>query len=395
MSDAEIEQMDLKRKRSDDEELVENKRAKVELMNDGFDQSCFNNFIQRAKQNKHARLLQFINNVEPNHVIECPHCNKKRFLYQYSQREKYKNGLEIWKCLICKHQSKRDTLSNILTGMKKRTEERNAKGRKHEPIFYKKIDDLEKLLQEQNYLCYYSNEEMKTWSDISHDGQVISIERLDDKIGYSRDNCVFVCLKYNFCDRNNLSAEQKKKYVEAMMNPVELKDFISPLTKKDFEKPQRSQKKREVRETKVEDGIQLQKCSLCREFLPSERFRKLRNTIHTQCKKCQNAHDRQRVNTPNGVIEQKIKDAKRHANDRAEKNNRDDESDIVDVNLKELVIERLFEQNLCCAVTKLPFVFELGSPETPSIKRIDNTKGYVKGNICLVLGVINNSAVEC
>ena len=391
MSETEIEQMDLKRKRSDDDELGENKRAKLE---EKFDQKKYEDFLSRVQEKDNTKVLEFINEVGCRYLETCRTCNQERFLYDFGQRQKCQNGLELWKCLICKHQSRREILSRLLNDMKKHTKDRNDKGRNHAPLYYNSIDQLEVLLNQQNDRCFYSNEKMKLHSEVLHDSQQISIERLDDNLGYVKGNCVFVCLKYNFLDKNKLTAEQKKKYVQAMMNPVELKDYIPTLTKKDFEKSKRTQKKREVRETKVVDGIQLQKCSLCREFLEFDRFRKMRNTIHTQCKKCQNQFNKTNQNNPRGVIIQKVKDARHHANERAKKHNGDDECCKVDEDLFDLVIERLFEQNLCCAVTKLPFVFELGSPETPSIKRIDNTKGYVKGNICLVFAITNNSAVD-
>ena len=189
-----MEQLDLKRKRADDKEFEENKRAKLE---EKFDQKKYDDFLNRVQEKENTKVLDFINEVGCHHLETCRTCNQERFLYDFSQRQKCQNGLELWKCLICKHQSRREILSRILSGMKKHTVYRNSKDRNHASVFYDSIDQLDTLLNQQDGRCFYSNKKMKMYSENPYDEKLMSIERLDDNLGYVEGNCVFVCLKYH------------------------------------------------------------------------------------------------------------------------------------------------------------------------------------------------------
>jgi hypothetical protein len=58
-------------------------------------------------------------------------------------------------------------------------------------------------------------------------------------------------------------------------------------------------------------------------------------------------------------------------------------------NQKALVLEQIIKQGKRCAITDIPFVYEQNNPHAPSIDRLDDTKGYVEGNIQIVIQPVN------
>lgn len=92
----------------------------------------------------------------------------------------------------------RDTLDGCLKCLfqsaRQRSVIRKGKGRCEAGVFDLIIDDMYQLYSKQNGLCYYSKIPMslKSCSDWQ-----MSLDRINDNIGYTKENSVLCCLEMN------------------------------------------------------------------------------------------------------------------------------------------------------------------------------------------------------
>lgn len=356
-----------------------------------FDKNKFVAFLERVKQSNNVKLLHFIEQVGKEYTNECQECKQFCFLYEFGQEKKCKYGIRLYRCIKCRRKSK-DLFVTIVCSMKKHTKERNQKGRNHADVVYD-AQKLKDLFEQQKGLCYYSGEPMKTKSDMAYDPNVMSIERLNDDIGYVEGNCVFVCFKYQLTTRG-VSVEIKREIVKALKTPIK-NTVAQDWTKEDFQKTEINGLKYKKRTTREVNGINLQQCIHCEEFKTLGEFHKKEDMIKTSCKSCSNMYNQKRAKTPRGHLFNMIADAKRDAKRRdSRKRKRNDDSGEVDENLFDIVVDKIVEQKGCCALTGFAFVFESNSPFQPSIDRIDNSKGYIKDNFQIVISPVNNAGRE-
>ena len=87
-------------------------------------------------------------------------------------------------------------LKNLLKGAK-------ASSIKRGQVLNLTFEDIHKIWLKQEGKCYYTGWEMNT---ITGSDLVVSIERVDNTLGYSPDNCILVCWCVNRA-RNTMNIE--------------------------------------------------------------------------------------------------------------------------------------------------------------------------------------------
>lgn len=112
------------------------------------------------------------------------------------------------KCDTCMINSVRLCLSGILTNMKSSQESRNSKNYRENFVMDITIQDLFKQLQKQHGKCYYSNINLNF--SVNSDWHC-SVERLDTKKGYLKENVVFICNEFNSADRSVIETSYDKE----------------------------------------------------------------------------------------------------------------------------------------------------------------------------------------
>lgn len=155
-------------------------------------------------------------------------------------------------------------------------------------------------------------------------------------------------------------------------------------------------------------ALDTKKCSKCGETKPVSEFYRRSDAKHrlkSWCKRCDNANATERSRTPQGKAVSKRSNAKHYASHkgravkltykaswRAKKKGIEFDIDAGDV-------ERALVNPGRCALTGRAFVFTPPTdtahhPLAPSLDRIDNTRGYVPGNVQLVTDAVNRAKNE-
>ncbi|RYE13168.1 MAG: hypothetical protein EOP45_21640, partial [Sphingobacteriaceae bacterium] len=101
-------------------------------------------------------------------------------------------------------------LNRILGHARSSTRRRNSVQNRCETTFEITIDDLGTMLKAQKGKCHYSQK------NLTFDGKAhfhISLERKDVNIGYTKDNCVFICEELNTTNQSAIQSlhDQEKQ----------------------------------------------------------------------------------------------------------------------------------------------------------------------------------------
>jgi hypothetical protein len=158
----------------------------------------FGNLNRLNRLNK-LNLNDKLNIIEkPIIIIKiCSNCKVEKSISDFYRQ--YENVYKS-ECKICSINFRKEYIKTLkgylvklLSAAKSDSQKRLTKGRIEAGIFDITTDDLNNLWENQKGLCYYSklpmNYDKNEWK--------ISLERLNNDIGYIKDNIVLCCLEFN------------------------------------------------------------------------------------------------------------------------------------------------------------------------------------------------------
>jgi hypothetical protein len=341
-------------------------------------------FIARLEKKQNTKALAFISPHDATTVgVTCGSCNETKPFYSYGQNKTRKYGIEFTKCTKCNDVAK-CPYSDMLRVMKS-----NSNDRGHSSPEYT-VDDLKAMYKKQDGRCAISGVPMK---EKRNDGNPynMSPERLDNKKGYVVDNVVLICQFHQISTGDYLPDEIRSWFnYDAIDDCFVFEDV-------DFTKPNRKKHRDPITPIKTynDNGVLISKtCNDCGVDKKMSCFYKAKGNEggNSYCKPCAIIRKIQNTNaSPYNFINKMSIAATEHTKRRGNKRSRNDDSGISDTNLCDFFISIIKKQKGRCAITNIPFVYKTCHKFAPSPDRIDNGKGYITGNVEMIIVPLNTA----
>ena len=366
-------------------------KIKAELLTNKFEEFCQEQQIKRCEEADNKRALQFIENWNKEMGVRCRDCDEVLPLYHYAFGKTCLSGLQFTCCIRC-HNGKYCPFARKI-GDAGRTDK--AKG------FTNTISvqrGKQKYEEQEGFCAIFLSCGIKVPIHAKcgdKDPFNMSLERIDNTKGHTDENTIWVCTFWQTRMDNT-----EKDLVDIMFYGQRNDNF-------DFEKvlpqlqsvlkPVKQQYRARVKiHRNFDHGCNLvsKNCTNCGIKKSANEFSKDKKTSDGKkntCKTCDKEYQKARYGTMRGKLMRMVENACRHAEDRGNVASRNDESYQVDDNLLELAVLEIIKQKGRCALTGIPFVYKTKHLHMPSIDRIDNSKGYIKGNIRIVVNPLNNA----
>ena len=307
----------------------------------------------------------------------CTDCNiiKPLSLFR-KQDEWYRNACK--KCTF-KHfnENINSTPKTYLQHMLKRamgnSQQRSLLGRTDAGKCSITIEHLLKLHEEQKGLCYYSKIPYVLTMGVDFQ---CSLERLDPSKGYVPDNITLVILELNGVNQWSVEKFDLFKKLLNRKHDKQNIDFSVPTVRK-------RTRVRRVQQVKVGD-VDCVVCTKCGETKPTSDFLK---TISHGCRVCRARIAQKYNSTPRGHFQQLIRCMTNSTKNRNDKGRNHDRCEFTFNKLVDL----WEDQGGLCFYSGIPMTFGSYRDKnwTCSAERIDNNKGCVEGNVCLICHEFN------
>jgi hypothetical protein len=325
-------------------------------------------FLERLKKSNNDRALKFVKQHDViTSGILCKQCNEIKPVYCYSQGKSYKSGIRLTKCIKC-YRKLVCPYARLLDSAKS-----HSKDRRHPPPEIT-VDYLKQMFKQQNGICPVRGEKMKE-KEGDGDPFNMSLERKNNSIHYIKDNVVLICQKYQV-SKGDYSVQEIGSWFQydSTNDGFVFDAAIFNKSKKVYRKHR-----------KVIRRGDMKSCTDCSKMLPLKSF----SGKLSFCKSCNNIRMINSVNTPYGFLTNLCNTSKRSARNRGKKRRRNDTSDECVENLFQLFVDIINEQGGRCAITGIPLVYKQKHNFAASPDRLDNSKGYVKGNVRFIIVPLN------
>ena len=306
--------------------------------------------------------------------VTCGGCKETKPFYCYKQNKYWKYGINVCNCTKCLNGSS-CPYSVMLSHMK-----HSSKNRGH-PLPEIDVDDLKRYYTKQNKRCMISGALIKEKCR-DHDPYNASPERLDNAVHYVEGNVVLIC--------------QFLQISKGDYRPPEIRSWFNYDGKGDgfvfdpsiFIKPSKVRREPGTPIKTYDDmGAVISKtCTECGKDKPVSCF----SGTRSYCKPCDvNKHTDWINGSPYGFVMKMVGDANASTRRRGKKRRRNDDSGTSDYKLFELFVSIITRQGGRCSITGIPFVYRKRHKFAPSPDRIDNSRGYVEGNVEFIITPLN------
>jgi hypothetical protein len=339
-------------------------------------------FITRIEKKQNTKALAFINPHDATTVgVMCGSCKETKPFYKYHQNASHKYGIEFTKCMKCNNGAV-CPYSIMLSAMKDSSNRRGYSSPEYT------VDDLKDMYKKQHGRCAISGAPMKEKRG-NHNPYNMSPERLDNKKGYVAGNVILICQFLQISKGDYLPIEIRSWFnYDAIDDGFVFEDV-------DFTKPNRKKHRDPIKPIKTynDNGVLISKtCTDCGVDKKMSCFSNMRGNEggSSWCKPCYVIRGRQDINaSPYNFINKMAGSATSRTKSRGNKRSRNDDSGISDTDLWDFFISIIKKQKGRCSITDIPFVYKKCHKFAPSPDRNDNGKGYIAGNVEMIIVPLN------
>lgn len=239
------------------------------------------------------------------------------------------------------------------------------------------LEYLENLYETQDGRCHISGIKMNAGT---HQNWKMSIERVDESIGYMNTNCVLICSEFQSGYRQHTIENWDKlcSYVKGY-NTLEVPDeqkLITEIIKAEPPKLPPKEKKRKTKWQVLEDGSMM--CTYCSKFLHPDQF------SPSEKGRCKDCNIKRKRPLPMITLIQFVKRLIHKTRSTSKRRKGDAKTHQLTTNM---LINLYKKQNGRCAYSNIPL--GINGPYQMSVERIDVKKGYIENNILLIILGLN------